>query len=176
MMSLALSPRAAVALAALLVGIGAVAAAPSNNAIRMRLTIEETHDRLTPTPKPGIVKRHEIQVVMGADKNIQETLENSDITRKLYADPGGSHATVLGENDGKAVWHVAGPNKLRRISQRDDQLMIIDLTTMGDRTCSIDVKYLIKDGRPFHDGFIAGTTIAATFTASKVVRATCEIE
>ncbi len=159
-----------------LIGPAGMAIAQTDKATSIHVVIVETHDRLTPTPKPGIVKRHEFTVTLKANKQIDESWEQTDVTRRVHADPGGGQSTALGENNGKSVWHVLGANKLQRISQNHEQLMIWNIEIGDGKTCNIDVKYLLKQGAAFTTGKIAGTDIDATFTQAHVTSATCTIE
>ena len=151
-------------------------ALPQAASVTFHIVIEETHDRLTPTPKPGIIKRHEFTVVLRPNKQIYETWQQADVTRRFHADPGGERSTMMGENNGKSVWRVLGDSKLRRIAANNETLIIWDIQVSSDKTCAIDVKYLLKAGVTYTTGKIAGTDIDATFNNFRVLKATCTIE
>jgi hypothetical protein len=159
-----------------LAGVSDAACAQAENDTNIHVVIVETHDRLTPTPKPGIVKRREFTVVLHPNKQIEESWSQTDITRVAHSDPGGEHSTSMGHNDGNAVWHVLANNKLQRVSHNREQLMIWDLSIEANKECRISVKYLLKKGVAFTTGKIAGTDIDATFTHSQVVSASCSIQ
>jgi hypothetical protein len=159
-----------------LINCHGAAFAQAENATTIKVVIVETHDRLTPTPKPGIIKRHEFTIVLKPNKQIDESWEQADLTRVAHADPGGARSTAMGENNGKAVWHVLGPNKLERIAQNHEQLNIWNIEISGGKACHINVQYLLKHGVTFTTGKIAGTDIDATFGRSQVTSATCTIE
>jgi hypothetical protein len=159
-----------------LICLSGAAFAQVEKATTIHVVIVETHDRLTPTPKPGIVKRHEFTVVLQPNKQIDESWEQADITHSAHADPGGERSTAMGENNGRAVWHVLGANKLQRIAQNHEQLIIWNIEISQGQACHIDVRYLLKQGVTFTTGKIAGTDVDATFSHSQVVSATCRIE
>jgi hypothetical protein len=166
-------------LAASLITMGAlcsVAIAQSDKSTTIDIVVVETHDRLTPTPKPDIVKRHEATVVLHVDKKIDETFTNADITNRPHDDPGGERSASLGENDGRTFWHVLGPNKLQRLWQNYDTLVMWTIKIGSDRSCSIDAKYLLKAGKRATAGKIAGTDVDATFNNYRVLKATCAIQ
>ena len=159
-----------------LIGFCGVTIAQTDKATTIHVVIVETHDRLTPTPKPGIIKRREFRVTLKANKQIDESWEQTDVTSRVHADPGGERSTSMGENNGRSVWHVLGNNKLQRISQMHEQLMIWNLEVTENKECKIEVKYLLKQGATFTTGKIAGTDTDATFTQAHVMSATCSIE
>jgi hypothetical protein len=159
-----------------MVALCSVAVAQSDKSTTINIVVVETHDRLTPTPKPDIVKRHEATVVLHVDKKIDETFTNADITNRPHDDPGGERTASLGENDGRTFWHVLGPNKLQRLWQNYDTLVMWTIKIGSDRSCSIDAKYLLKAGRRATAGKIAGTDVDATFNNYRVLKATCAIQ
>lgn len=150
--------------------------AQAQKATTIHVVIIETHDRLTPTPKPGIIKRHEFTIVLKANKQIDESWEQADVTRRAHPDPGGERSTAMGENTGRSVWHVLAGNKLQRIAQNHEQLIIWNIEISDSKACGISVKYLLKQGVTFTTGKIAGTDTDATFGHSQVLSATCTIE
>jgi hypothetical protein len=142
----------------------------------LHIVVVETHDRLTPTPKPGIVKRHEATIVLHPDKRIEQVFENQDVTNRVHQDPGGEHSAWLGVNDGKTAWHVLGPNKLQRFWQDYELLVVWTIDIRPNRACSIDAKYLLRAGSGVTAGKIAGTDINATFNNYRVLDASCAVE
>jgi hypothetical protein len=158
------------------IGIGAAAFAQADRATTIHVSIVESHDRLTPTPKPGIIKRREFTVFLKPNKQIEESWVQTDITGEAHSDPGGEHSTSMGENDGKAVWHVLANNQLQRVAQTREQLMIWNLSIEANKECRISVKYLLKQGAGFTTGKIAWTDIEATFSHSQLVSASCSIQ
>jgi hypothetical protein len=158
------------------IGLGATAFAQADRATTILVSIVETHDRLTPTPKPGIIKQREFTVLLKPNKQIEESWVQTDVTGEVHSDPGGAHSTSMGENDGKAVWHVLANNQLQRVAQTREQLMIWNLSIGANKECRVSVKYLLKQGAGFTTGKIAGTDIEATFSHSQVVSASCSIQ
>jgi hypothetical protein len=159
-----------------LAALCSVGVAQSEKSTTISIVVVEAHDRLTPTPKPDIVKRHEATVVLHVDKKIDETFTNADITNRPHDDPGGERSASLGENDGRTLWHVLGPNKLQRLWQNYDTLVMWTIKIGSDHSCSIDAKYLLKAGKSATAGKIAGTDVDATFNNYRVLRATCTIQ
>jgi hypothetical protein len=159
-----------------MVAVCNVAIAQGEKSTTIHIVVVETHDRLTPTPKPDIVKRHEATIVLHVDKKIDEAFANADITNRRHEDPGGEHSTSLGEKDGRTLWHVLGPNKLQRLWQNYDTLVVWTIEIGADKSCSMDAKYLLKAGKKATAGKIAGTDVDASFNNYRVVSATCTIQ
>ena len=163
-------------LSGLLIGLNAAALAQAVGAMKMHVTIVETHDRLTPTPEFGIAKRIDLEIVLNANKHVEESSTHMDVTgSKPHFDERREQSASLG-GTGRAVWHVLGENKLQRIGESYGQLMIWTVEITGARTCTVDVKYILKSGASFRKAKIAGTDIDGTFTVSKVQSASCSVE
>jgi hypothetical protein len=157
-----------------------VALAQSDATTTLHIIVVESHDRLTPTPHPGIVKRHEATIVLHQDKRIEQSFTNADVTKGFHQDPGGHGVASFGDNvgrdDSRFAWRVLGPNKLQRMWQKGQLLTVWTIETNAEHACSIEVKYLLKAGASVNPGKIAGTDIDATFNNYHVQSASCTIE
>jgi hypothetical protein len=157
----------------------AASAAPSDDpaAMTIHVTVIEAHDRITPTPIRGIVKRHDIDVVVKPNRDIQEISRDTDMSPHPYSTNGGRSAT-LGSDKPNVAWHVLGPNKLQRMGQAPGTqvLSVWTIETDANRGCHIDAKLLLQEGSTVTAGKIQGFDTPATFTNFKVLQATCTIE
>jgi hydroxypyruvate isomerase len=146
-------------------------------AMTIHVTIVEAHDRVTPTPIKGIIKRHEHNVVVKANKEITESTRDIDDGNRFQSrvTSRGQSAT-LGTETATVVWHVLGPNKLQRLSQDGQTLSVWTIETDANRGCRIDAKILMQEGITVTTGKIQGFDTPATFTNFKVLQAACTIE
>jgi hypothetical protein len=154
-------------------------AAPSDDpgAMTIHVTVIEAHDRVTPTPIKGIIKRNEFEIVVKPNKEITENHRLIDESSRASArvTSGGQSAT-LGTATASVAWHVLGPNRLQRMSQNGQMLMVWTIETDAGRGCRIDAKYLMQEGVTVTTGKIQGFDAPATFTNYKVLQASCTIE
>jgi hypothetical protein len=155
----------------------AAAAADDPAAMTIHVTVVERHDRVTPTPIRGIVKRNDVDVVVKPNKEIHESARMTDMGSHPLSTTGQQSAT-LGDESANVAWHVLGPNKLQRFYQRPNTqlLSVWTIETDANRGCHIDVKMLMQEGTAVTAGNIQGTNTPATFTNYKVLQATCSIE
>ena len=143
----------------------------------IHVTVIEAHDRVTPTPIKGIIKRHEHEIVVKPNKEITESTRHIDDSSRASArvTTSGQSAT-LGAATTTVVWHVLGPNKLQRLSQDGQILSVWTIETDANHGCRIDAKMLMQDGAAVSNGKIQGFHTPATFNNFKVLQATCTIE
>lgn len=146
-------------------------------AMTIHVTVIEAHDRITPTPIKGIIKRHETDVVVKPNKQITESTRVTDVSSRPYDTTAGRSAT-LGAQNGNVVWHVLGPNKLQRMASapRGQILSVWTIETDANRGCRVDAKILMQQGMAVTAGKIQGFDTPATFTNFRVLQATCTIE
>lgn len=152
-------------------------AADDTGTITIHVTVVESHDRITPTPVRGIIKRHDSDVVVKPNKEIHETVRDTDQGNRPYSTTGDRSATLGGEK-ANVVWHVLGPSKLQRLGQAPGTqlLSVWTIETDANRGCRIDAKLLLQEGATATSGKIQGFDTPATFTNFRVLQATCTIE
>jgi len=128
--------------------VAAGAAAPTPAKADTLLTIEyvETHDRLDPDPKSGIVARHKIEATLTADNHVAEHDENQSGGRKRIFVKQLDSRGALGDNSAWATWRVLGPHKLERLFAGHGFLLKIDVEIGPNSACSVDIAFLLQAG------------------------------
>ena len=159
--------------AAIIVAASAIGAAAEGSGRETHISIvfSETHDRLPPDAKEGIVAQHEIIATLSPDNSVREqvTSRAASVVRSNGTNE------LLGDETGAVVWRVLGPNKLRRIVPHRQFLVLTEIEISRNSSCSVEVRYLLQRGytdvimrrgdnsQPWH------------FTLPKVLSAECSI-
>jgi hypothetical protein len=166
----ALAPLFVVALA-----VGATA--PTSAKADTLLTIEyvETHDRLDPDPRAGIVVRHEIEATLTADNHVAEREQRQTGGRKQVFFNQLESRGALGDNSAWATWRVLGPHKLERLFAGRGFLLKIDVDIGADNACSVDVAYLLQAGATAMVTRRLDTGDPARISHPKLLSAQCSI-
>jgi hypothetical protein len=150
-------------------------AAQNATDVHFHIVIVEMHDRLTPTVLLDIVKQHAYDITLHPDKQITETVANSDLTgASAHQDPGGSREAALGQDNG-VVWRVRGPSALQRTSESNGLLTVWNITVSPNHNCRVQVKMSLRPGLSAHPAKIAGTQTDATFNNYRIRRVDCTV-
>ena len=104
----------------------AFAASPTGDTV-IQIDFAETHDRSSPDVRPGIVGQHQIVATLSADNRVSEYNQTIVGRRKRSFVRQGQNSEALGDNSARVVWHVVGPNRLRRIFVGRQFLMMTDI-------------------------------------------------
>ncbi len=113
----------------------------------IQIDFVETHDRLTPDVRPGIVAQHQIVATLTADHRVSES--NQALVGRRRKNPDvhpEQNSEALGDNSAQAVWHVLGPHQLRRIFVGGQYLMMADVEIGAGNSCKVQIKYLLQKG------------------------------
>jgi hypothetical protein len=143
----------------------------------IQIDFSETHDRLTPEERPGIVAQHQIAATLTAGNRVSEnnqTLVGGRRRRGLLTVQG-QNSEALGDNSARAVWHVLGPHQLRRIFVGKQYLMMTDVEISGENACSVQIKYLLQKGYSDIINKRADNGELAHFSLPKLISAQCSI-
>ncbi|MGO8834563.1 MAG: hypothetical protein ACLQE9_17325 [Roseiarcus sp.] len=171
---------------------------PSGDATVIRGEFVESHDLLgeasdPSSPEiPGIQWRHEFAITLSGKKDVTEKWTSTRIGRGparsgfRLRHSGGRFGGVLtrqnessvtiGENAGRAVWHVLGANKLQRIFPGQHFLMIMNIEVGADKACRLEVKYLRQEGFVSVIMRRATTGELTNFSLPRPESASCTIE
>lgn len=152
----------------------AVAAGSTGDTI-IQIDFAETHDRLTPEERPGIVGQHQIIATLSASKQVSESNETVVGRRKRQFVKQGQNSETLGNNSARVVWHVIGPHRLRRIFVGRQYLMMADIEISGDNSCNVQNKYLLQKGYPDIISRRADNGEPAHFSLPKLLSSQCSI-
>lgn len=123
-----------------LLDFGATAIAQTYTPMTINIVIVETHDRLSPTPNPGIIKQWEYTVTLKTSGQIVELWKETDISHQTHFDRADQRSTRAGVNSGSLVWQLIGKNKLQRSSNGaggHEQLSIWNIEISENKTCAI---------------------------------------
>jgi hypothetical protein len=136
----------------------------------------ETHDRLAPDERPGIVAQHQIVATLSAGNRVSENNETV-INRRRRGSlvRQGQNSEALGDNSARAVWRVLGPHSLRRIFAGKQYLMVTDIQISGENGCNVQIKYLLQRGYSDIINRRADNGEPAHFSLPKLVSAQCSI-
>jgi hypothetical protein len=161
------------------------AAAQSDKQTTIHIKEDEKHDRLTPDFEPDIEWLHELTVTLSGNNVVHESGNRtflgsprhptSSLLQERFKNEF-NRDVALGQDGGKVVWRVLGPNKLRRIWQGQQVISIFDISIDRDRNCHISRKVLLQKGFTFSIGLRAGTNTYEHFSAGRLVSITCSIE
>ena len=152
----------------------AFAASPTGETV-IQIDFAETHDRLSPNERPGIIGQHQIVVTLSAGNQVSESNQTIVGRRNRSFVKQGQNNEALGDNSARVVWHVLGPHKLRRIFVGRQFLMMTDIEISGENSCSVQIKYLLQRG---YSGIIskrADNGELAHFSLPKLVSSQCSI-
>jgi hypothetical protein len=142
----------------------------------IQIDFVETHDRLTPDERPGIVAQHQIVATLSAGNRVSEDNETV-INRRRRGSlvKQGENSEALGDNSARAVWHVLGPHSLRRIFAGKQYLMITEIETAGEKECAVQIRYLLQRGYTDIINTRADNGELAHFSLPKLISAQCSI-
>ena len=162
--------------AALAAGLAppALAAGASGDTV-IEIDFAETHDRLGPDGRPGIVADHQIVATLSADRRVSENNQTIIGRRRRPLVRQGQNSEALGDNSARVVWHVLGPHQLRRIFAGRQFLMLTDVEISGENSCSVQIKYLLQKGFTDYVAPRADNGELAHFSLPRVVGAQCSI-
>jgi hypothetical protein len=149
------------------------AGATSDTVIQIEFV--ETHDRLPPDERPGIVAQHQIVATLSGNRVSENNQTVINRRRRGSLVRQGQNNEALGDNSARAVWHVLGPHSLRRIFVGKQYLMMIDVEISSDKACSVQIKYLLQEGYSDIITTRADNGELAHFTLPKPVSAQCSI-
>lgn len=171
---------------------------PAANATVIQGEFVESHDLLgdandLSSPRSaGIQWSHKFVITLSGKKNVSEKWDSVRISGGSASagfrhGPHGSRAAggvtrqsessaVIGENSGRAVWHVLADRKLERIFPGQHFLMMIDIEVGADNACHLDVKYLRQTGFVSVVMKQATTGQMANFNLPRVQSASCTIQ
>ena len=168
--------RQGFALAASIAALTAESCSPAHAAgdTTIEINFVETHDRLPPDERLGIVGRHQIVATLTADNRVSE---NNQIVfgRKRALVKQGQNSESLGDNSARAVWHVLGPHQLRRIFAGRQHLTMMDVAIGEGNSCSVEIKFLLQKGYSDIVSKRADNGELAHFSLPKLVSSQCSI-
>ena len=150
-------------------------AAGSTGETVIQIDFAETHDRLPPDERPGIVAQHQIVATLSAGNRVSENNERIIGRRKRSLVRQAQNSEALGDNSAKVVWRVLGPHELRRIFAGRQFLMLTDVEISGDNSCSVQITYLLQKGYADYIAPRADNGELAHFSLPKVVSSQCSI-
>ena len=159
---------------AALSGPPAIAAGPTGDTV-IQIDFAETHDRLTPDIRPGIVAQHQIVATLSANNQVSESNQTIVGRRMRTFVKQGQNSEALGDNSARVVWHVLGPHHLRRIFAGKQFLMMADIEISGESSCSVQMRYLLQKGYSEIISKRADNGEFANFSLPKVVSSQCSI-
>ena len=112
------------------------------------LTIEfvETHDRLDPEPKAGIIVKHTIEATLTADNHVTERDQRQGGGRNRSLSKETEARGAIGDNSAWATWRVMGPHQLERLFVGRGFLVKIDVEVGPGDACAANVAYLLRSG------------------------------
>ena len=157
-----------------------------NAATVIHISVDETHDMLTPEVVRGDEWIEEHTITLSGENGVSATVERRLVKSGAEHFSGGvnvitrgSDRGVIGENDGKIVWHVLGPQKLQRIFSGVQFISIMNIEIDRNDRCRVDVKYLLQQG--YSDivqprAFMSTMGAMEHFTLPRVKTASCSIE
>jgi len=153
------------------------ATAPTSAKADTLLTIEyaETHDRLDPDPKAGIIVQHTIEATLTADNHVAEHDQNQVGGRRHVFVKQLESQGALGDNSAWATWRVLGPHKLERLFAGRGFLLKIDVEIGPGDACSADVAYLLQAGASAIVTRRLDTGDPARISQPKLLSAQCSI-
>lgn len=143
-------------------------AAGSTSETIIEIDFTETHDRLPPDERTGIIGQHTVVATLSADNRVSENNQAIFGRRKRQFARQGQNSETLGDNSAKVVRRVLGPHQLRRIFAGRQFLMMTDIEIAGN-SCSVQIKYLLQKGYSDTIGRRADTGELARFSLPKVV-------
>lgn len=152
----------------------AFAAGPAGDTV-IQIDFVETHDRLPPDERPGIVGQHQIVSTLTADNRVSESNQTIVGRRMRTFVKQGQNSETLGDNSARVVWRVLGPHQLRRIFVGRQFLMIADIQISGENSCSVQIKYLLQKGYSDIISRRADNGEPAHFSLPKLVSSQCSI-
>jgi hypothetical protein len=135
----------------------------------------ETHDRLPPDERTGIVAQHQIVATLSGSRVSENNQTVINTRRRGALVRHGQNNEALGDNSARAVWHVLGPHSLRRIFAGKQYLMMIDVEISGDKACGAQIKYLLQKGYNDIITTRADNGELAHFSLPRLVSAECSI-
>jgi hypothetical protein len=141
----------------------------------IQIDFVETHDRLTPDVRPGIVAQHQIVATLTADNRVNENNQTLVGRRRMPFVKQGQNSEALGDNSARVVWHVLGPHQLRRIFAGRQFLSLMDVEIGAGNTCSVQIKFLLQKGYTDYIAKRADNGEFAHFSLPKVVSSECAI-
>jgi hypothetical protein len=165
----------AVAITTLFFPFGSKAESSGDTVIQIDFV--ETHDRLTPEERPGIVAQHQIVATLAASNQVSENNQTvvGGRRRRGLLIVQGQNSEALGDNSARAAWHVLGPHQLRRIFAGKQYLMLTDVEITGDNACNVQIKYLLQKGYSDIINKRADNGELAHFSLPKLISAQCSI-
>ena len=140
----------------------------------IQIDFVETHDRLTPDERPGIVAQHQIVATLSGNR-VSENNQTVINRRRGALVRQGQNSEALGDSSARAVWRVLGPHALRRIFAGKQYLTMTDVEISGDKACSVQIKYLLQKGYNDIITTRADNGELAHFSLPKLVSAECSI-
>ncbi len=141
----------------------------------IQIDFAETHDRLPPDERVGIVAQHHIDATLSAGNRVSENKGTVVGRRKRAFVRQGQNSEALGDNSAKVVWRVVGPHQLRRIFAGRQFLMLTDVEISGDNSCSVQIRYLLQKGFTDYMATRADNGELAHFSLPRVVSSQCSI-
>ena len=148
--------------------------AESTSETVIQIDFVETHDRLAPDERPGIVAQHQIVATLSGNR-VSENNQTVINRRRVALVRQGQNSEALGDNSARAVWRVLGPHALRRIFAGKQYLTMTDVEISGDKACSVQIKYLLQKGYNDIITTRADNGELAHFSLPKLVSAECTI-
>ena len=141
----------------------------------IQIDFVETHDRLTPDVRPGIVGQHQIVATLTADNRVSENNQTLVGRRLRTFVRQGQNSEALGDNSARVVWRVLGPHQLRRIFAGRQFLIMADVEIGAGNACSVQIRYLLQKGYTDYIAKRADNGELAHFSLPKVVSSECSI-
>jgi hypothetical protein len=140
----------------------------------IQIDFVETHDRLTPDERPGIVAQHQIVATFSGNR-VSEDNQTVINKRRGALIRQGKNSEALGDNSARAVWHVLGPHSLRRVFVGKQYLTMTDVEVSGDKACSVQIKFFLQKGYSDIITTRADNGELAHFSLPKLVSEECSI-
>ena len=168
------SPVLAAAVAAL-VTAGSFSPARAAGDTTIEINFVETHDRLPPDERLGIVGQHQIVATLSAGNRVSENNQAVFGRRNRSFVKQGQNSESLGDNSARAVWRVLGPHQLRRIFAGGQFLTVMDIAIGEGNSCSVAIKFLLQKGYADIVSKRADNGELAHFSLPKLVSSQCSI-
>jgi hypothetical protein len=145
-----------------------VSAAPALAAATIKIEYSMVYDRIRPQPQKNVRVTAKFDVALAEDGEVKE-----NITR---AAGNVSDSFKKGVKLGGGQWDVISEKELQRTINQPQSTLVITITMVDDKSCTMDVKWTLKPGfnefkfRRITDGSFA------FFTEPKVQSKTCTIQ
>ena len=142
--------------------------------------VTSIHDRLPPYEVRNVVVEETYRFRLMGGANVEEEWSNRPVSTEYGAVNlggfSGTQSSALGGAGRRVNWKVLGPHRLRRISEGQRFIEVLDFEIREPHECVLKAKFLLEKGKTAMIARRRDNGQLAEFSINKVTSATCTIQ